>query len=229
MIAVDEIIEEKQGELRFPVDKMHGGIRAAVIGTFLGGGIFGFIGGITLLPNTLGIAALMGIVGASGGAFAIEKVLKERWPSGRELYANSARIALTKHGKIKSVIDCEQNVTVLMWHFKVKKDSPRAKKGWHLIALALEQDENYVIVYSAASPNEFEALPLVSSFTKLERKKEDKKQKAKSATSMRDAGEQRRLQAAEFIRGMDGGDISFEQFIAYIHFLQANYPTWMLS
>lgn len=41
MVVVSETTEEKQGEIRFPVDTMHGGIRAAVIGTFFGGGIFG--------------------------------------------------------------------------------------------------------------------------------------------------------------------------------------------
>jgi hypothetical protein len=229
MEAVNEATEEKQGEFRLAVDTMHNGIRLAVMGTFLGGGIVGFVGGIALLPNLLLIAAITGIATATGGAFAIEKVLKERWPSGRELLANSERIALTKHNKIEAVIDCQQHVNVLTWQFKIKKDSPRAKKGWHLVALALEQDDNYIIIYSAASPEEFENLPLSSSFTKLERKKKETKKKTKAVANMREAGEQRRLQTAEFVRGMDGGDINLDQFIEYIEFLQANYPQWMLS
>jgi hypothetical protein len=231
MIAINEIAEEKQkrSEFRLPIDVMHSGIRTAVMGAFVGGGIGGFIGGIVLLPNGLVLAGLMGIVVATGGAYSIERVLKERWPSGREIVANSERIALTKHSKIEAVIDCQQHVNVLTWQFKIKKDSPRAKKGWHLVALGLEQDDNYVIVYSAASPEDFEAMPLSSSFSKLERKKEDKKQKAKSATRIREAGEQRRLQNAEFVRSINGGDITFEQFIDYIQFLQVNYPEWMIS
>jgi hypothetical protein len=233
MVALDEIREEKQkrGELAFPVDTMHGGIRAAVMGTFVGAGFVGFVGGIVLLPNAILLAGITGLVAATGGAYGIERVLKERWPSGRELIANAERIAISKHGKLEAVVDCQKHVNVLAWQFKIKKDSPRAKKGSYLVALALEQDENYVIVYSAAKAEDFQDMPLSSSFTKLERKKEKDtdNQKSKSITTMREAGEQRRLQMAEFVRGMDGGDIDYEQFCDYIQFLQANYPQWMIS
>lgn len=233
MVVIDELREEKQkqSDLSFPVDTMHGGIRAAVMGTFVGAGIVGFLGGTILVPNFLLLAGLTGIVSAAGGAYGIERFLKERWPSGRELVANQERVALTNHGKIEAVVDCNQHVNVLIWQFTIRKDSPRAKKGSYLVALALEQDENYVIVYSTATPEEFENMPLSSSFTKLERKKtkDSDKRKNQSVTSMRQAGEQRRLQMAEFVRGMDGGDISFEQFCDYIEFLQATFPQWMIS
>lgn len=233
MVVFEETHKKKQkrGELSFPVDKMHGGIRAAVMGTFFGAGVVGFIGGVVILPNAIPIAAITGLVFAAGGSYGIEKYLKERWPSGRELVADAERIAMEKHGEVESSVDCTGHVNVLAWHFKVKKDSPRAKKGWHVVALGLEQDDNHIIVYSVASPEDFEDMPLASSFTKLERKKDKSKGKGKnkSVASIRDAGEQRRLQTAEFVRGMEGGDISFEQFSDYILFLQANYPEWMIS
>lgn len=225
---VDE--KAKVGTLRIGVDPIHGGLRMAVFGSFLGAGALTFGAGILLIPNGLGLAILLSMASAAGASMGIERLLKDKWLSGREFVADSDRIALTKHSKIESVIDAQQQINVLAWRFDIKKDSPRAKKGWQLLGLGLEQDDNFVVVYTAASPEDFENMPLSKQFIKLEKqKKDDKKSTLSSASGMRMAGEQKRLYEGEVIRQIIGGDMLFEDFTETLEFLQTNYPRWMIS
>src|SRR5690606_14269229 len=116
--------------------------------------------GILLIPNGAFLAILLSAASAAGTSMGVEHILKDKWLSGREFVADDERIALTKHNKIESVINPQQQVNVLTWRFEVRKDGPRAKKGWQLLGLGLEQDDTYIIIYSAASPDEYEAMPL---------------------------------------------------------------------
>jgi hypothetical protein len=230
MATIDKSpVEEKtkNGEFRAPLDPIHGGLKMAELGSFFGGGFLGFLGTSLLLPNFAPIAALVALGVGAGSSIGLGRYLKTRWPSGRELVADTERIALTKHGKNEQVIDAQQQVNVLTWYFDVKKDHPRARKGWHLLGLALEQDDTMIVIYTAIAPKEFEKLPLAKAFSKLERKSNEKP--TQSASGMRRAGEQRRLYEAEIIRQMEGGDIDSAQFIEFLDFLQANYPRWMIS
>lgn len=230
MVMIDNPPEEKAkvGTLRMPVDPIHGGLRAAVFGSFIGTGVVGFGAGLLFFPNAVLISLLLSGVAATGTSMGLERYLKSRWPSGREFVADAERIALIKQGKIESVVDAQQQVNVLTWRFEAKKDGPRAKKGWHILCLGLEQDDNYVIVYTTASPDEFEDMPFASAFTKLEKKRSEK-ESLSSARTMRQAGEQRRLHEAEVVRQLVGGDLFFDQFVETLLFLEANYPRWMIS
>lgn len=233
MVAVNEPpVEEKSkvGTLRIPVDPIHGGLRMAVFGSFIGAGVLSFGAGIFFIPNGLGLALLLSMASAAGASMGMERLLKDKWLSGREFVADGERIALTKHSKIESVIDAQQQVNVLTWRFEIKKDSPRAKKGWQLLGLGLEQDDNFVVIYSAASQEDFENMPLASHFTKLEKQKKDSDKTNLSSTSgMRRAGEQKRLYEGEVIRQITGGDMLFEDFVETLYFLQTNYPRWMIT
>jgi hypothetical protein len=44
---------------------------------------------------------------------------------------------------------------------------------------------------------------------------------------MRVAGEQRRIQEAENFRGYEGGELTFDDFIGYIDYLQHNQTSWL--
>lgn len=217
-------------ELRIPLDAMHNGIRMAVMGTFIGSGIAGFVVASLVMPNIIGLSLLVGVVTAAGSSLGVERALKHRWASGREFVADADRIAISKHDKIESVVDAQQHVNVLTWRFEIKKDSPRAKKSWYLLGLGLRQDENLVLVYTVIPPDEFDDMPLASSFVKLEKQKDkDDNANIGSTSGLRRAGEQRRLYDAEVVRQMIGGDMLKEDFIETLSFLQANYPRWMIS
>lgn len=219
--------KQKNGVFRAVLDPIHEGIKFAEMGGFLGGGLLGYIGATVALGNPL-IAAVAGLGAAVGSSMGLGRYLKSHWPSGRELVADSEHIAITRHGKNQYLINATLQVNVLTWYFEVKKDHPRARKGWYLLALALEQDDSIVILYCALPPKEFENIKLAKAFTKLERSKE-KDKAADSISGMRRAGEQRRLYEAEVIRQMDGGDMESSDFLAFLDFLQANYPHWMIS
>ena len=72
-------------------------------------------------------------------------------------------------------------------------------------------------------------MPLSEHFTLLEKLPKDDKEKVKAVSSMRHAGEQRRLHEAEVDRSMFGAEVTLPQFIEYLEFLQKTYPQWMLS
>jgi hypothetical protein len=233
MVAMNEptiqSVSPEANGIRFAVDAEHTGIRAVGCLTLVGIGVslFLLIGTLTMLPDMVIIFASIFI--AAVAAYALEKYLKHRWPSGRVLEANGTQIALRNKNEVERSIDPQQQVNVLTWNFQVKR-AARVKKGWHVVGLALEQEGEYIPVYTFASPDDFEKLPLSDQFTRLEKPdKKDKKDKTKSVATMRQAGEQRRLHEAEYDRGMFGAELTLAQFTEYLEFLQKNYPKWMIS
>lgn len=234
MVAMNEptaqSVSPHENAITFPVDAEHTGIRAVGCVTLLGISIGLFLLGSTLtsLPGMIVIFA--SIIIASAVAFVLEKYLKYRWPSGRVLEVNGTEIAIRNKNEVERRIDPQQQTNVLIWNFKVKR-SARVKKGWHVVGLSLEQEGEYIPVYTFASPDDFEKLPLSEQFTRLEKpdNRKDKKDKTKSVATMRQAGEQRRLHEAEYDRGMFGAELTLAQFTEYLEFLQKNYPKWMIS
>jgi hypothetical protein len=228
MVAVDEPAQSTTNTLSLPVDAEHTGIRLAGCTTLIGSGIVLFFLGSFITNLTGMVVLLLSIVLASAIAYGTEKFLKQRWKSGRMLVADTNTIAIRKGETVERTVDPNQQVNVLTWTFNVKRSS-RVKKGWHVIGLSLEQDDNYVPVYTFASPDDFERMPLSEHFTMLEKPPKDDKEKIKAASTMRHAGEQRRLHEAEVDRSMFGAEVTLSQFIEYLEFLQKTYPQWMLS
>ncbi|MEL6404569.1 MAG: hypothetical protein AAFR81_09415 [Chloroflexota bacterium] len=228
--SVEEPVAEGS-DLRVQLDPIHGGLRAAVFGSFVAAAIGGFGISAFVFPDLFFLSLAAGGASAAGASLGLERYLKNKWPSGREFVANAERIALTKHEKIELVVDPMQQVNVLMWYFKVRKDSPRAKKGWYLVALGLEQADTYIPIYTTVDPDTFAEMPLSNQFTKLEKRKRDKQKNSAitSSSNMKRAGEQRRLHEGEVVRQMLGGDMLYDDFVTTIEFLQANYPKWMPS
>lgn len=234
MVAIDTPTSEETfpnaDKLVLPVDAEHTGIRAAgcttmvlaFVGLFM---IFGYIGYFPAI-----VAILTSLVLAAATSYVLEKYLKQRWPSGRTLEIEDEAIAIRKNGETQRKIDPQQHVNVLTWNFTVKRSS-RVKKGWHVLGMSLEQDGEFIPVYTFASPEDFGDFPLSEHFTKLVKddKKDKDKDKSKPAVNIRQAGEQRRLHQAEYDRGINGAEITFSQFKTYLEFLQKNYHKWMIS
>lgn len=208
--------------LELPVDAEHSGIRAAGCLTFIALFFAGIGLTLLLIPGGGVIGLLVGLALAAVGAQQLDRYLQGRWPSGRKLIVNDERILLSRNDKIERQINPQQQVNPLMWCFTVRR-SGRVKKGWHVVALSLQQDDAYVPIYTFVPPDELDNLPLAERFEKLQR---PSKVDTKSESSMKLAGQQRRLHEAEQDRGWDGAELTREQFVDYIQHLQQHYK-WM--
>ncbi len=221
--------EDREGTTRsFPVDVEHGGMRLMVSIVFIAGVPISYILINLLIPGQ-GIN-LIALIGALGLAYVYaqftENYLKKNWSSGRLVRVDADSAQIIKKGKVESTIDVQQQVNVLMWHFKVPRRA-RVPKGWYMIACMLEQEDESLPVYTFVSPTDFESMEAGNHFKKLVRKKELKSQDMER--NLRMAGEQRRLHNAETRRWMEGAEMSKEDFESYVAHLQAQFPTWMPS
>lgn len=203
--------------LTIPVDAEHGGKRAAGCASLLVGFIATFTIVVTLIPDGWIIGFIAGLVGAAAAASLTERALRDRWPSGRTLHISPQAIQLRNRDQVEHSINPEEHVNAMPYHFVVKRNG-RVRKGWHVVVLALEQDETYVPVYTFASPEEFEALAQRPHFHLLERPKED---------SLKSAGLTRRLYAAESHRSVHGAEIRLQEFTELLDTLQEQFPQWM--
>jgi hypothetical protein len=213
--------------LYLPVDAEHAGIRTAGCATFFVGSAVIFVFVSFLMPQAVGIAALAGLLGGAFCAYGLDRQLRGRWTSGRALAADPAQIAVIRKNEPEFSIDPRKQVNVIAYRFEVPRNG-RVKKGWFVLALVLEQDEALVPVYTFASPDQFEKLKLAKQFDVLQRP-DRLKSNANSAQEMKLAGKMRRMHDAEKVRGLEGAEVTFEQFEQYIQFLQDSYPAWMLK
>jgi hypothetical protein len=211
--------------ISIPVDTEHSGLRLAIMVVFVVGWLVAYLILNALIPNQgLNIIAILG--GFAVTAFAtqqIERVLKQRWPSGRRLDIDRNSIALIDRNGTQK-IDPLQQVNVLLWRFTIRRRS-RVPKGWYMVACALEQNEAYLPVYTFMSPESFDALR-TSHFSVLASQKESERTERGDLRLM---GEQRRLHAAENARWMGGAEMTNDDFVQYVRQLQEQFPQWMPS
>lgn len=227
MVTIDTVAEQKSknSDVVFDVDAEHLGVRLSGCVSFIGLGLISFFAGAFVLQNSFS-AALVAFIVSAVGANVIERSLKGRWKSGRAIALIDDTITLAKQSQVERKLDAGQHINILMWHFVVKRSS-RVKKGWHVVAVALEQNDDRISAYTFASPEEFSDMNHHKLFTKLE--KEDKKDEKPKVSSMKRAGEQRRLFEAELERSVIGAELRLDQFIDFIDVLQEKYPDWMVS
>lgn len=226
MMASDDIAVKSS--LTIPVDPDHGGLRFAVIVIFVVL-VFVLYFLINLILPAEGfniIALIVALIATYFVLQQIEKRLKQRWPSGRVVEMDEQRVRVGDKGKVQSEIDTEQQVNVLMWRFKIKRQS-RVPKGWYVVACSLEQDNRYLSVYTFMPPAQFDQMKIARHFTELVGKKELEKQSMER--DLRLAGQQRRLHAAETHRWMEGAEMSIQDFETFIARLQTQFPRWMPS
>lgn len=214
----------KDRTLTLPVDAEHSGLRMVGCSSFVVSVVVALVLMNTLLPDAIVLNLLLSLGGGALIAFGLEQILRRRWPSGRKLVVNDDVIALVKDGKIETQVDPQAYTNVLAWHFVVKRNS-RVRKGWYVIGFALEQDGKTIPVYTFAPPETFDNMPLASHFKKLV----DPRKQKDDTQSLRRAGDQRRLYEAERLRGMDGAEITFDQFQILMTHLQQHFPKWMMT
>lgn len=207
-----------------PVDAEHAGLRMTGCLSFMVAVVAIFSVVTAILPNAIILNLLIALGGGAALAYVLEQILRRQWPSGRRLVADSEMIALYNKDRIEAKIDPQAYTNVLAWHFEVKRNS-RVRKGWYVIGFALEQDGEYIPLYTFAPPETFDNMRLASYFRRLT----DPKKQKEDSQSIRLAGEQRRLYEAEHIRGLDGAEVTFEQFETYLDYLQNTFPKWMIT
>jgi hypothetical protein len=93
-------------------------------------------------------------------------------------------------------------------------------KGWFVVACGLEQENNYLTVYTFMSPEQVNAPAITSRFKMLLPNKEADK-------DLRLAGEQRRLRSAEEHRWMHGAEMNAADFETFVAQLEKQFPRWM--
>lgn len=208
--------------IEFAVDHEHAGVRAVGCSTFLIGTAVCFFILNAVFPNGGLIVVGAALAIAVGLTYGADYLAKKYWPSNRHIQFIGDIIQLVQADALQSQIDGGQNVNLLMWHFEAKRH-PRVPKGWYVIANALEQDGEYIVTYSIASPDDFNTLPLSRLSTQFQRKK----RKRGETRDLRKAGSVRRIEQAEFHRAEFGAEMSLEDYQAYLDYLADTYTSWM--
>ncbi|RMF77467.1 MAG: hypothetical protein D6737_17640 [Chloroflexi bacterium] len=211
------------------VDTELGMWRLGVIAFFFVGAIILFIIFSKLIPGS-GINILAGILSLVVTAIIaqqVERFLKPHLNSNRTLQIQDQQIRLISKNKSQFEINGSQHVNVLMWRFKIGRRT-RVPKGWFMVACALEQENEYLPVYTFMSPEDFEEMTLAKEFDLLKSRKNTKSSNIGSE-DLRLAGKQRRLHQAEGHRWMNGAEMTKDDFINYLTQLQNQFPEWMPS
>lgn len=204
--------------LSYPVDAEHGGKRAVGCLAMFIAFVVILLSAITLIENGVFIGLIGGLIGAALVTTLVDRTLRNRWASGREVTIATETIQIVNKGHTEEQIDLQKEVSPLLYTFTVKRGG-RVKKGWHVLALVLEQDETFLPIYTFCSPTEFEELPASKSFKLLEKKKGEDQLKL--------AGMQRRMLEAESYRSMNGAEMTFLQFQSFLETLETQFPKWM--
>lgn len=208
-----------------PVDTEHTGIRLVVFLVFLIGAAAGYLLLAALITSD-GIN-FIAILGSLVIAFLLsgitERVLKSRWPSGRSLQIDAQGARLVRRGTVEKQIAADEPASILQWRFQTKRRS-RVPKGWYVVACALEQEDNYLSVYTFMSPDDLKKFDPNAAFLQLPSRKEAE-EKGKGRDALLIAGQQRRLMEAENHRWIDGAEVSSDDFKTYFGRL-TDFPQW---
>lgn len=205
------------------VDPEHSGLRLAVVGVFGISAVILYFVTTRIIPQLSGIniiAAVVALAGATVLTQVIDRLFKQRWPSGRSLRIVEDKVQLVQRDSVQREIDGDQHVNVLMWRFTIAKRT-RIPKGWYMVAIALSQDDLYLPVYTFVSPADFDTLPLHKHYMSLQARKKNEAQDLKLA------GQQRRLRTAEDARWAEGAEMSKADYERYITRLSQQFPQWL--
>lgn len=206
--------------LVYPVDPEHASLRFALLITFFALAAIGYGLVAAFVPQSgFNIIALVGgFVLAALVIQVVDRGLKARWPSGRTVEISDEGVRLALRGVTQRQITPDEPVNVVQWRFTITKRA-RAPKGWYVVALALQQDDLYLPVYTFMPPAEFEQFEGNAAYEPLT--------SMKQPTDMRLAGQERRLRNAESARWYEGAEMTKDHFAAYVAALKARYPQWM--
>ncbi len=208
--------------IQFTVDAEHTGVRTVGCLTFVLGTVGSFLILNSIVPNGGLIIGGASIALAVGLTFIADNLTKRYWPSNRFIQIIDDIIQLVQNDVTQAKLDTSQTVNFMAWHFEASRH-PRVPKGWYVVASALEQDGEYIVSYTIASPKDFDNLPLSRLSTKYERKKD----KSGDNRDLRKAGNIRRIEQAEAFRAEEGAEFLLEDYQAYLDYLVDTYPSWM--
>jgi hypothetical protein len=208
----------------YHVDREHGSMRFIVLVIFiLSWIIVGMLvsaiirnEGLSLLAIIIGFAAAYVITAVA------ERQLKRRWISGRKVEVSTDAVRLYKRGQLESEMRADRAVEPLYWRFQIKKRA-RIPKGWWMYACGLESDSDYLVAYTFLSPAQAEQYGGNEQFKLLQTKKD---QQSAENVSLRLAGEERRLRAAEEFRWVSGAEMNSDDFMRYLEQLNTQFPEW---
>lgn len=148
-------------------DPEHDGVRYAVIGFLLLGGVLAFFAIRAFFPDPLpDYATLLSCIGAVPVAFAIswagEQALKRHWHSGRAISYTPNQITLN-NAKNSVTIPLDGNISHLLWHFNLKGYARsgrerRLPNHWGVLACQVAHGKTEILVYTYASPNKIQQI-----------------------------------------------------------------------
>jgi len=168
------------------------------------------------------IGVIVGLIVGGGSAIGLERVLRGVLPSNRFLHIEEDIISFVFSGNATRSIDTNAHVNVTMWYFVIKRRS-RVPKGWHVVALALEQDDVYLPAFTLMSPEVFAEFEYKSLFTHLKGSRKDYRDEG----DLRLAGKHRQILTAETARSIDGVEMFNDEFTRLLDTLTAHFPAWM--
>ena len=210
----------------YAVDSEHSGLRLAVLLTFIGLAIVIFIvtnaiigGGLAILPLLIAFAIAYGVT------LLVERVLKQRWTSGRTVMVSDDGVNLVNKGTAEATVLSEDPARMVCWRFVVAKRT-RVPKGWSMFACAIQIDGTTLAAYTFLSPDRADQFPRRDRFKLLEPTRKgalnsDERQ------DLRLAGEQRRLRDAENLRWIGGAEMTPDDFTAYCDQIADRFPQWI--
>ncbi len=220
--------QENPQTLRLPVDPEPTSLRLIVLSSFLVGLVLGVW--LSDIAFRWGTCSMLGFgVGIASGVIVMlitERLLRPIWKSDRWVRVTQDEIAFLQGEKIKRAINPMQQVNVTQWRFTIKRRS-RAEKGWYVVAIALEQDDVYLPVYTLMSPERFEAMSTAGQYEELTIRREDVLKKSAKGDDIKLAGMQRQLYIGETARGIDGVEMLPDDFDTLLRWLQDHFYRWM--
>jgi hypothetical protein len=213
------------------LDAEHAGIRLAL--PLLT--VVGFAVGLAVATAVSKALNLSSVTGCLSFGFAVglallsavfgDRVLKQRWPSGRSLALSPDGLRLRdtrKNRQNEAYLAWGKHFNLLAWRFAVQRGSARVPKGWLMLGLQLIQDEVQLTLYTFMPAREAGALNGFGMFVPLTTRAAIEK----GDLSLREMSEQRRLLKAEDERWRDGGEVRREDFPALWEEINAHLQGW---
>jgi hypothetical protein len=211
-----------QDTIRIPVDPEPTSLRIALVGIFIAGVVVGYVTTVFAFPQGTcsPLAFIVGLVVGAGLMQISEIYLKPRWQSNKFVECSTAQLHVLEKNQPTQIIKPEGTVTLDMWYFVIPR-ATRVPKGWYMVALSAEVKDIFLPVYALVSPEQFETLPYSDHFKMLTSKEE-----LKGGDLSRLSKQQRRLLKAEAARDIHGAEMTYENLVTYINWLEVHFPEW---
>lgn len=166
------------------------------------------------------IALVVGLIGALLIGAIADRLLKRYWPSGRTLAWDGKALRLRNTRGIPSevVVTLDRRVNIVTWHFVVQRSSPRAQRGWHMLAYQILQDDSQIILYTFMTPKAFAALPGADRFVELKANPVVRPgRRNTNVQALRVSSEQKRLDTVEAARLEVGAELRPADFAVVLN------------